>query len=144
MSAVRPRRQLPQLQQLPDIQHPAFFEEDQKYHASTPFLPSGSWTSSLLSTWRSRFRSLRSLCRRRAVLLSCFGCLALTLTTIILYSRAASQRTLVYRQDDLQRIWQWEIASGHHPSRREGKHLVSMVHGPLLNLHKQSQTELSC
>lgn len=26
--------------------------------------------------------------------------------------------TLVYRREDLQRIWQWEIASGHYPSHR--------------------------
>lgn len=27
-------------------------------------------------------------------------------------------RTLVYGREDLQRIWRWEIASGHYPSRR--------------------------
>ncbi|KDQ63507.1 hypothetical protein JAAARDRAFT_120845 [Jaapia argillacea MUCL 33604] len=27
--------------------------------------------------------------------------------------------TLVYRRDDLQRIWEWEIASGHYPSSRK-------------------------
>ncbi|KAF9025752.1 hypothetical protein BDZ89DRAFT_1135291 [Hymenopellis radicata] len=26
--------------------------------------------------------------------------------------------TLVYRRDDLRRIWEWEIASGHYPSKR--------------------------
>jgi len=30
--------------------------------------------------------------------------------------------TLVYKREDLQRIWQWEIASGHYPSRRPSKH----------------------
>ncbi|ESK97978.1 snorna binding protein [Moniliophthora roreri MCA 2997] len=29
------------------------------------------------------------------------------------------RNTLVYEQEDLQRIWLWEIASGHYPSRRE-------------------------
>ena len=29
--------------------------------------------------------------------------------------------TLVYGREDLQRIWQWEIASGHYPSRRPSK-----------------------
>ncbi|KAF8202958.1 glycosyltransferase family 32 protein [Pholiota molesta] len=27
--------------------------------------------------------------------------------------------TLVYRREDLQRIWQWEVASGHYPSRQK-------------------------
>lgn len=27
-------------------------------------------------------------------------------------------RTLVFRREDLRRIWEWEIASGHYPSRR--------------------------
>ncbi|EKM83504.1 hypothetical protein AGABI1DRAFT_66179 [Agaricus bisporus var. burnettii JB137-S8] len=27
-------------------------------------------------------------------------------------------RTLVFRREDLQRIWKWEIASGHYPSRK--------------------------
>jgi WD repeat and SOF domain-containing protein 1 len=27
--------------------------------------------------------------------------------------------TLVYERDDLQKIWEWEIASGHYPSNRE-------------------------
>ena len=29
--------------------------------------------------------------------------------------------TLVYKREDLQRIWLWEIASGHHPSRRQSQ-----------------------
>jgi hypothetical protein len=32
-----------------------------------------------------------------------------------------SSSTLVYKLEDLQRIWKWEIASGHYPSRRESK-----------------------
>jgi WD repeat and SOF domain-containing protein 1 len=28
--------------------------------------------------------------------------------------------TLVFEKEDLQRIWEWEIASGHHPSIRPG------------------------
>lgn len=31
--------------------------------------------------------------------------------------------TLVYRRDDLQLIWQWELASGHYPSRQTGMFL---------------------
>jgi len=29
--------------------------------------------------------------------------------------------TLVFGREDLQRIWKWEIASGHYPSKRESK-----------------------
>jgi DDB1- and CUL4-associated factor 13 len=29
--------------------------------------------------------------------------------------------TLIYRREDLQRIWQWEIASGHYPSHSPSK-----------------------
>ncbi|KAF5337269.1 hypothetical protein D9611_003102 [Ephemerocybe angulata] len=28
-----------------------------------------------------------------------------------------SRRTLVYKREDLQRIWEWEVSSGHYPSR---------------------------
>jgi WD repeat and SOF domain-containing protein 1 len=34
--------------------------------------------------------------------------------------------TLVFRRQDLQRIWKWEIASGHYPSRRESQSLASV------------------
>lgn len=29
--------------------------------------------------------------------------------------------TLVFGREDIQRIWKWEIASGHYPSKRESK-----------------------
>ena len=29
--------------------------------------------------------------------------------------------TLVYKREDLQRIWQWEVASGHYPSRQRSE-----------------------
>jgi WD repeat and SOF domain-containing protein 1 len=32
--------------------------------------------------------------------------------------------TLIYGREDLQRIWQWEIASGHYPSRRPSKQVT--------------------
>jgi WD repeat and SOF domain-containing protein 1 len=32
--------------------------------------------------------------------------------------------TLVYGRQDLQHIWQWEIASGHYPSRRPSKQMI--------------------
>ena len=35
--------------------------------------------------------------------------------------------TLVYRREDIQRIWEWEIASGHYPSRRSSAWPVSCL-----------------
>ncbi|KAJ7628538.1 glycosyltransferase family 32 protein [Roridomyces roridus] len=67
--------------------------------------------------------SLR-LRRQRGPLLVCFACLAIVFT-VILVSRRVGRRgeqpseepsTLVFHQEDLQRIWNWEIASGHYPS----------------------------
>lgn len=37
--------------------------------------------------------------------------------------------TLVFGREDIQRIWKWEIASGHYPSKRESK--SSECHGSL-------------
>lgn len=39
--------------------------------------------------------------------------------------------TLVYKREDLQRIWQWEIASGHYPSRRPSE---LKIYRPTLSL----------
>ncbi|KAK1232320.1 hypothetical protein PQX77_004571 [Marasmius sp. AFHP31] len=38
--------------------------------------------------------------------------------------------TLVFRREDLQRIWHWEIASGHHPSRRSIPKQLEFVPSP--------------
>lgn len=32
--------------------------------------------------------------------------------------------TLIFGREDLQRVWEWEIASGHYPSKRESKSSV--------------------
>ncbi|KAF7329836.1 hypothetical protein MKEN_00247000 [Mycena kentingensis (nom. inval.)] len=55
------------------------------------------------------------------------SCMAIVLTVVLVtrsFGRndweSSSQKeppTLVFRREDLQRIWQWEIASGHYPSR---------------------------
>ncbi|KAM6498009.1 glycosyltransferase family 32 protein [Amanita muscaria] len=71
-----------------------------------------------------------SLCgRKRAFSFVCTLYLALILAAYALAYRAASptnewppifsSSTLVYKREDLQRIWKWEIASGHYPSRRQ-------------------------
>lgn len=67
--------------------------------------------------------------RSRGPLLLCVACMALILTVIVLRSQSSRQwtenwpppigesSTLVFRREDLQRIWKWEVASGHFPSR---------------------------
>ncbi|KAF8208285.1 glycosyltransferase family 32 protein [Mycena galopus ATCC 62051] len=66
--------------------------------------------------------------RQRGPLLVCFACMAVVFT-VILVSRSFGRTdwdpetsdepsTLVFRREDLQRIWNWEIASGHFPSRQ--------------------------
>ena len=32
--------------------------------------------------------------------------------------------TLVYKREDIQRIWQWEVTSGHYPSRQRSEFLI--------------------
>ncbi|KAG6334497.1 hypothetical protein ID866_4592 [Astraeus odoratus] len=39
--------------------------------------------------------------------------------------------TLVFGREDLQRIWKWEIASGHYPSKREIPEQIGMTEPPL-------------
>jgi WD repeat and SOF domain-containing protein 1 len=74
---------------------------------------------------RVPFPTLR-LRRQRGPLLVCFACMAVVLTVILL-SRGLGRTewdpessdepsTLVFRREDLQRIWSWEVASGHYPS----------------------------
>ncbi|PFH50776.1 hypothetical protein AMATHDRAFT_144287 [Amanita thiersii Skay4041] len=69
--------------------------------------------------------------RIRGTLLLCLSVLVLTFTTFALAQRFGTQAkqwptpftgdpsTLIFKREDLQRIWQWEIASGHYPSRRK-------------------------
>ena len=44
-------------------------------------------------------------------------------------------RTVVFRREDLRRVWEWEVAAGHYPSRREGECAVSE------SLHPSSLSE---
>ncbi|EMD41993.1 hypothetical protein CERSUDRAFT_90589 [Gelatoporia subvermispora B] len=69
--------------------------------------------------------------RRIGPLLLCMGLLAAFFTVFALHKRFATQEktwptlsasdpsTLVYRRDDIQRIWEWEVAAGHYPSSRK-------------------------
>lgn len=68
--------------------------------------------------------------RKRGSLLLCLAIMAIVFATFALAKRfgthakqwptpfTGDQPTLVYKREDLQRIWQWEIDSGHYPSRR--------------------------
>ncbi len=81
--------------------------------ASSPFLSAGT---------ASRIMLVK---RRRAPILIVFATLAIFLTFATLRNRGSQNweegdsgesPTLVYRRRDLQKIWQWEIESGHYPS----------------------------
>ncbi|KIY71590.1 hypothetical protein CYLTODRAFT_345594 [Cylindrobasidium torrendii FP15055 ss-10] len=69
--------------------------------------------------------------RKRGFVLLLAACLAMVLTVSALrrsfgrhgaswdgFQQEQEPSTLVYRRDDLRRIWEWEIASGHYPSKR--------------------------
>jgi WD repeat and SOF domain-containing protein 1 len=77
--------------------------------------------------------------RIKGSIILCLGILVLLFVTFALGQRFGTRRktwprpfigdppTLVYKREDLQRIWQWEIASGHYPSRRPSE-LNSLCH----------------
>lgn len=46
-------------------------------------------------------------------------------------SNFSESSTLVFGREDLQRIWKWEIASGHYPSKREIPEQVGLTTPPL-------------
>lgn len=50
--------------------------------------------------------------------------------------------TLVYRREDLQRIWEWEIAAGHYPSGRRSTWKLLNLSSPLSHLYTQYQSRL--
>ncbi|KAF7292878.1 hypothetical protein MIND_01186800 [Mycena indigotica] len=79
--------------------------------------------------------------RQRGPLLVCFACMAVVFT-VVLVSRSFGRNewdqssrgeppTLVFRKEDLQRIWQWEIASGHFPSRHSIPKQIGIVEPPV-------------
>ncbi|TFK41273.1 hypothetical protein BDQ12DRAFT_626622 [Crucibulum laeve] len=68
--------------------------------------------------------------RKRGSLVLCFGLFLLVFTVFALAKRFGTHAkqwptpfigdppTLVFKREDLQRIWRWEVGSGHYPSRR--------------------------
>lgn len=89
------------------------------------------------NVWPSRHTGVVRLGRKRGPLLVCFACMAVVLTVIMVSKNiertewgeqwpsgaATDPSTLVFRRQDLQRIWNWEISSGHYPSRQSSKHI---------------------
>jgi DDB1- and CUL4-associated factor 13 len=72
--------------------------------------------------------------RKRGPLLLCVACVALLMTVLLVHRSAGESEapwtpqvgdppTLVFKREDLQRIWNWEIESGHYPSRRSSEFL---------------------
>jgi hypothetical protein len=72
------------------------------------------------------------LSRRRGLLLLGLVTVVAVFIVITLSKRFGPQKrewpklisdppTLVFRRDDLQRIWKWEVESGHHPSSRKSE-----------------------
>ncbi|KAJ7103636.1 glycosyltransferase family 32 protein [Mycena belliarum] len=84
--------------------------------------------------------------RKRGFAVLVFAFAALVFTTFALAKRFATEEktwpaftgdppTLVFRREDLHRIWSWEVASGHYPSRRslpEQLGLRSVLNNPAL------------
>jgi WD repeat and SOF domain-containing protein 1 len=78
--------------------------------------------------------------RKRGPLLVAVACLAVFLTVVIVTKGVGHSdwnnqwqggatgelSTLVFRREDLQRIWKWEITSGHYPSAQSST-LLSLI-----------------
>lgn len=97
----------------------------------------GVWSRRLripmLNLWRVHHSSVSRFGRKRGSLLLCLALLSLLFAAFALAKRFGTQEkkwpgpftgdppTLVYKREDLQRIWRWEVASGHYPSRRSSE-----------------------
>lgn len=96
-----------------------------------------------LRLWIPNHRRLPpSLARKRGViaLLAAFAIVLYTIFAVTVrfgsaqkkwpaspWPTPSSRATVVYHDDDLRRIWQWEVMSGHYPSRRK-RTLLSILH----------------
>jgi DDB1- and CUL4-associated factor 13 len=81
---------------------------------------------------RLHYMTTARLSRRRGLLLLGVVTLLTIFSVLALSRRFGSQKhewpklisdppTLVFRREDLQRIWKWEVESGHYPSSRTSK-----------------------
>ncbi|KAI6129245.1 hypothetical protein EV401DRAFT_780047 [Pisolithus croceorrhizus] len=80
--------------------------------------------------------------RRRGPMLLCFLLIASVFVVLSFARRFGPEEkqwtpnfgeppTLVFGREDLQRIWKWEIASGHYPSKRELPEQIGLTEPPL-------------
>jgi WD repeat and SOF domain-containing protein 1 len=112
---------------LPRFSSPSGAEREKyaSYAAKTPWIT--VVPIPLRQTYRMRLYCInpRKLCalaitrfgRRRASLLLCLLFISLIVLVKVLLFRE-ERPTLVFRREDLQRIWHWEVSSGHFPSRQ--------------------------
>jgi WD repeat and SOF domain-containing protein 1 len=75
----------------------------------------------------------RRVGRKQSGLLLCLfvlliGCIFFAL---VKYFRHGSRRTVVFGRENLQKIWKWEIASGHHPSTRQSMQTWHVLTAPV-------------
>ncbi|KAJ7188594.1 hypothetical protein C8R46DRAFT_25494 [Mycena filopes] len=117
---------------------PKYYAPEDKYHKRGP-IPVQTWVTYPISVCGLRFKlvlpnlkaayltAISRFGRMRGALLILLTLLTLAFTIFALVRRFGSTHkkwpleespTLVFKREDLGRIWRWEIASGHHPSRR--------------------------
>ncbi|CAK5278359.1 unnamed protein product [Mycena citricolor] len=95
-------------------------------------------TSVLTSTQSQVLGSLYTDVQK--LMATCLLQLGLVCTTFLLFSRGLSspgeqsfsqeESTLVFRREDLQKLWKWEIASGHYPSGESIPKQVGLLESP--------------
>ena len=115
-------RNVRQRQSLPNHYWPGAVEEKQREGRHR------SWTllsAPIPGTNRRRLRIPAPYILRRysrllyLIIFLGLGWLAIHVSLRIFRSFKVTSPTLVYDREDLQKIWSWEISSGHYPSRRE-------------------------
>ncbi|KAF5339043.1 hypothetical protein D9758_014111 [Tetrapyrgos nigripes] len=94
------------------------------------------------SRWRQIHMPRVLVGRKRTPLLILLACMAVVMTVLLFSRNMGSENyvsnwsdpgeppTLVFRRADLQRIWNWEIASGHYPSRKSIPRQVGLKDPP--------------
>lgn len=85
-------------------------------------LPGGSTRRLRIPNVRQVHQLGRRVGRRRKGLLTCLFIFSVGLVCFLVarHIRHPSKPTLVFGRENLQEIWRWEVASGHHPSEVQG------------------------
>ncbi|PPQ71004.1 hypothetical protein CVT26_014266 [Gymnopilus dilepis] len=120
-----------------------------------PGLPMRRFRVFFINPWRLHHFSTTRFGRKRGSLMLCVSFLFLFFFIFALAKRFGSHAkrwpgpftgdppTLVYKREDLQRIWQWEVTSGHFPSRQripEQVRLKTVLDNPALPPRRSSQS----